>query len=74
MIQSFKDKETEKIYNGKRSGKLPGEIQEVARRKLKMLDAAVTPEDLRIPPGNRFEALNGRPGFLFLGVDQARKT
>ncbi len=69
MIQSFKDKEAEKIYNGKRSGKLPGEIQEVARRKLKMLDAAVTPEDLRIPPGNRFEALNGRPGFYSIRIN-----
>ena len=74
MIQSFKDKEAEKIYNGKRSGKLPGEIQEVARRKLKMLDAAVTPEDLRIPPGNRFEALNGRPGFYSIRINIRQNT
>ena len=51
MIKSFKDKETEAIYNGLRSRKLPDDIQENARRKLKMLNNADTPEDMRMPPG-----------------------
>ncbi len=69
MIKSFRDRETEKIYNGKRSSKLPGEIQESARRKLRMLGAAAAPEDLRVPPGNRFEALAGRPGFFSIRIN-----
>ena len=59
MIKSFKDKETEAVYNGKRSAKLPGNIQEAARKKLLMLVAATVPEDLRTPPGNHFEMLHG---------------
>ena len=59
MIKSFKDEETETIYRGLRSRKLPADIQENARRKLKMLNNADTPEDMRMPPGNHFEALHG---------------
>lgn len=57
MIKAFGDKETEKIWNGIRSKKLPGEIQNVARRKLRMLNNAVDINDLRIPPANRLEKL-----------------
>jgi proteic killer suppression protein len=59
VIQSFKDKETEKIFRRERSRRLPGEIQQVALRKLRMLNNAVTLADLRTPPGNRLEKLKG---------------
>lgn len=69
MIKSFKDKEAEKIYGGVRSAKLPGDIQTAARKKLLMLSAATAPEDLRMPPGNRFEALEGRPGSYSIRIN-----
>lgn len=59
MIKSFGDKETKKIWNGVRSEKLPSEIQNVARRKLRMLNNAQDVNDLRIPPANRLEKLKG---------------
>ena len=57
MIKSFNSKETEKIWQGVRSTKLPNEIQEVARRKLRMLNNSFDLKDLRIPPSNRLEKL-----------------
>ena len=59
MIKAFGDKESEKIWNGIRSKKLPNEIQDVARRKLRMLNNAQDVNDLRIPPANRLEKLKG---------------
>jgi len=59
MIISFGSKETEKIWQGERSKKLPSEIQEIARRKLRMLHNSQTVADLRIPPSNRLEKLSG---------------
>ncbi|MBC7981324.1 MAG: type II toxin-antitoxin system RelE/ParE family toxin [Armatimonadetes bacterium] len=59
MIQSFSDKETEKIWNRQRSRKLPPEIQDRALRKLRELAAAPTLETLRFPPSNRLHALLG---------------
>ncbi|WP_246142083.1 type II toxin-antitoxin system RelE/ParE family toxin [Hyella patelloides] len=59
MIKTFACKETKKIWNGQRSSKLPGDIQNRALKKLRQLDAALTLEDLRNPPGNRLEALKG---------------
>ena len=59
MIISFKDKETEKIWNGTVSTKLPFEIQQSARRKLRMMNSSQDISDLRIPPGNRLERLQG---------------
>ncbi|MBT4160720.1 MAG: type II toxin-antitoxin system RelE/ParE family toxin [Gammaproteobacteria bacterium] len=58
MIKSFRDKETEKIFRGQFSRKLPQDIQRVAARKLEQLNAATLLETLRVPPGNRFEALS----------------
>ena len=69
MIKSFKDKEAEKIYNGLRSAKLPGNIQDTARRRLKYLNNAVNFEDLRVPPSNHFEALNGKPGVYSIRIN-----
>lgn len=59
MIRSFKCKETEKIFARRRSRKLPNDIQQVALRKLRMLNWAVTLNDLRVPPANRLEKLKG---------------
>ena len=59
MIQSFADSETEKIWSGSSSRKLPTDIQAVALRKLRLLNQARVLEDLRVPPGNRLEALAG---------------
>ena len=59
MIKSFRDKETEKIFNRLLSKKLPQNIQHLARRKLVILDAATELAALRVPPGNRLEALKG---------------
>jgi len=59
MIKSFKNKETEKIFGMERSTKLPQSIQRVATRKLWMIDAATTINDLRIPPANHLEQLKG---------------
>ena len=59
MIKTFKNKETERIWLGQASRKLPRHIQQVALRKLFMLDKAATLDDLRIPPANRLEALHG---------------
>ena len=59
MIRSFKCKETKKIFSRQRSRRLPHDIQQVALRKLRMLNRAVTLNDLRIPPANRLEKLEG---------------
>lgn len=59
MIESFASKETEKIFRGKVSRKLPLDIQRTARRKLLYLDDAEDLQDLRAPPGNRLEKLCG---------------
>lgn len=59
MILSFADRETERVWRGRFSKKLPQDIQRVARRKLRMLNNAVNLADLRIPPANRLEALRG---------------
>ena len=60
MILSFKDKETEKIFSGLVSKKLPNNIQLKARLKLKLINLAKSLTDLSIPPGNRLEALKGK--------------
>ena len=70
MIRSFKDSEAEAIFDGRRSTKLPPNIQPAAQRKLMMLDAATSPEVLRCPPGNHFEALHGRPGTFSIRINK----
>ena len=57
MILSFADKETERIWSGRRSRKLPSEIQERALAKLALLNRAKTLDDLRNPPSNHLEKL-----------------
>lgn len=70
MIQSFGSKETEKIWTGTRSAKLPIEIQQIGRRKLRMLNNSVSLTDLRIPPANRLEKLTGnRKDFYSIRIN-----
>jgi toxin HigB-1 len=59
MIQSFACAETERIWNGKRSRKLPADIQQRALGRLALLNRAKSLDDLRIPPSNRLHALSG---------------
>ncbi len=59
VIRNFADREAERIWGGTASRRLPSDIQRVARRKLRMLNAAVRLDDLRVPPANRLEALKG---------------
>ena len=59
MIKSFGNKETEKVWEGIRSNKLPNEIQNIARRKLRMINNGQNINDLRIPPSNHLEKLSG---------------
>ena len=60
MIRSFRSKETEKVFNRERSRRLPADIQQVALRKLRMINRAVSLQDLRVPLANRLEKLSGR--------------
>lgn len=60
MIVSFRNTDTEKIWNGVRVKKLPNEVQAIGRRKLRMLNNSVNLSDLKIPPANRLEKLAGR--------------
>jgi toxin HigB-1 len=59
MIISFSDKETKKIWEGERIKSLSIELQEIARRKLRMLNSSQSLTDLTIPPSNRLEKLSG---------------
>ena len=59
MIHSFADKETERIWSGRRSRKLPSDVQERALIKLALLNRAKSLDDLQNPPGNRLHALSG---------------
>lgn len=58
MIRSFADQETEKIWNGERSRKLPSDIQNRALNRMRLIDAAAELSDLSVPPGNRLHALD----------------
>lgn len=60
MIRSFADRETREVYEGRWPRRLPQEVARAANRRLIALDAALTVEDLRNPPGNQLEALRGR--------------
>ncbi len=60
MIRSFKSDETEKIFNREYSRRLPQDIQQIALRKLRMLNRAINLQDLRVPPANRLEKLKGK--------------
>ena len=59
VIRSFADKQTAAVFDGHRVRAFPPHVQDVARRKLKAIDAAKAIDDLRVPPGNRLEKLSG---------------
>jgi toxin HigB-1 len=70
MIISFGKTDTEKIWNGIRVKKLPTEIQNTGRRKLRMLNNSVDLADLKIPPSNRLEKLSGKlKGFYSIRIN-----
>lgn len=70
MILSFGSKETEKVWIGERVPKWPMEIQEVGRRKLRMLNNSQSIADLRIPPSNRLEKMSGDlKGFYSIRIN-----
>ena len=71
MIKSFADGESEKIWLGTRSSKLPSSIQQVARRKIRLLNNAQDLTDLRVPPANHLEKLSGTlAGFHSIRINQ----
>lgn len=59
MIKSFKDRDAERLFRRERVKRLRADVQRVALRKLRILDAATTLDDLRVPPANRLEKLKG---------------
>ena len=72
MNVSFGSKDTEKIRNGERVKKIPIEIQHIARRKLRMINNSQNWTDLRIPPSNRLEKLQGSDFYSIRINDQWR--
>jgi proteic killer suppression protein len=59
VIKGFRDRDTERLFDRRAARRFGPDVQRVALRKLRMLDAAATLEDLRVPPGNRLERLRG---------------
>ncbi|MBI5520348.1 MAG: type II toxin-antitoxin system RelE/ParE family toxin [Desulfovibrio sp.] len=71
MILTFKCRDTERIWDMEPARRFSVEVQRAARRKLVMLDAAQAVQDLRLPPGNRLEALKGdRSGQYSIRVNE----
>jgi len=59
MIQGFRDRDAERIWRGEGVRRFAPELQQIARRKLRMLNSARILDDLRVPPRNRLEVLRG---------------
>jgi proteic killer suppression protein len=59
VIKSFRDRNAERLFDRRPTRRFGAEVQNVALRKLRMLDAATRLDDLRVPPGNRLERLRG---------------
>ena len=71
MIKSFAEKETEKLFRGRKSKAVPEQLRERALSKLLVLNAAADVEDVRVPPGNRLEKLRGdREGQWSIRINQ----
>ncbi|MEM9001861.1 MAG: type II toxin-antitoxin system RelE/ParE family toxin [Bacteroidota bacterium] len=71
MIVSFGSKETEQIWKGIRVKKMPIDIQNIGRRKLRMLNNSQDLKDLRVPPSNRLEKLSGDlSGFYSIRINK----
>jgi proteic killer suppression protein len=70
MIKTFRSRETERVFHGSFSPKLPVDIQRVALRKLTQIHGAATLEFLRVPPSNRLEKLSGdRYGYWSIRIN-----
>jgi proteic killer suppression protein len=70
MIKSFHSKETEKIWRGEISTKLPTDIQRKARMKLRIINNSISFNDLKIPPSNKLESLKGnRKGHYSIRIN-----
>jgi toxin HigB-1 len=72
MIVSFGSKDTEKIWIGERAKKIPVEIQQIGRRKLRMINNSQNRADLKAPPSNRLEKLQGSDYYSIRINDQWR--
>ena len=72
MIVSFGSKDTEKIWRGELARKIPIEVQQIGRRKLRMINNSQNWSDLRIPPSNRLEKLKGSDFYSIRINDQWR--
>jgi proteic killer suppression protein len=59
VIQTFSDRDTERLFHREPARRFPAELQRAMLRKLVLIDAAEQLEDLRVPPGNRLEKLRG---------------
>ena len=71
MIRSFGSSATEEVWRGNFSRSLPNQIQQVARRKLRMINNAQNINDLRVPPANRLEKLKGQlSGFYSIRINE----
>lgn len=71
MIKSFRDRNTEQLFRRRRVRRLGTDVQKAALRKLRMLDAATSVDELRVPPGNRLERLHGdRAGQYSIRVNR----
>lgn len=70
MVKSFRNKDTERIWNREPSKRLSAEIQRIALRKLLAVDGAEALQDLRVPPGNHLEKLSGsRHGQMSIRIN-----
>ena len=71
MIKSFGSKQTEQIWKGQRAKRLPLEVQNIGRRKMRMINNSQNIADLRIPPANRLEKLSGNlKGFYSIRINR----
>lgn len=70
MIRSFASKQTQEIWEGRQSRRLPPDVQRIARRKLRMINNATNVAELRVPPNNRLERLKGdRSGMYSIRIN-----
>ncbi len=75
MIKSFADKETERLWKGRKSKAVPGDIRERAVAKLTSINIATSVEELRVPPGNRLHKLSGdREGQWSISINQQHRV
>ncbi|MBA4116868.1 MAG: type II toxin-antitoxin system RelE/ParE family toxin [Rubrobacter sp.] len=75
MIKSFADKETERLWRGRKSKAVPEDVRERAVAKLVSINAATSVEELRVPPGNRLHKLGGdREGCWSISINQQHRA